>query len=94
MQTASTRTDVTDIERIARKRASAKMGWYTHLLVYLAVNTFLMVLALTSGRYWALFPAVGWGIGLAAHGLAVLFTSQGAGLRERMVERERQRLQP
>jgi hypothetical protein len=29
------------IERLARKRAGAKLGWYIHALVYLCVNAAL-----------------------------------------------------
>ena len=27
-----------DIDRIARKRAGAKLGWYAHAVVYVVVN--------------------------------------------------------
>ena len=27
-----------DIDRLARKRAGAKLGWYVHALVYVAAN--------------------------------------------------------
>ena len=51
-------------ERLARKRAGAKLGWYVHAGAYLAVNLLLVVLSASSGRHWAVFPAVGWGLGL------------------------------
>jgi hypothetical protein len=38
------------------------------------------------------FPALGWGLGLAVHGLLVFVLGTGSGLRERMVQRERERL--
>lgn len=54
-------TDPTDpTERLARKRAGAKLGWYVHAGAYLAVNLLLVVLSASSGRHWAVFPAVGW----------------------------------
>ena len=81
------------IERLARKRAGAKMGWYIHATVYLAVNLMLVLLAASSGRSWALFPAFGWGLGLAIHGAVVFLTTGGAGLHERLVQKERTRLQ-
>ena len=80
-----------DIERLARKRAAAKLGWYIHATVYIAVNLLLATLSAASGHHWAVFPALGWGVGLAIHG-AVVFVLAG-GLHERLVERERQRLQ-
>ena len=81
-----------DIERLARKRASAKMGWYIHAGIYLLVNLMLALLSAMSARHWAIFPAVGWGLGLAIHGIVVLLVTGRFGLQERMVQRERQRL--
>lgn len=80
------------IERLARKRANAKLGWYTHAAVYLLVNLLLAALSAASGRHWAIFPAVGWGIGLAVHGVMVFALAGGSGLHERMVQAERDRI--
>lgn len=76
-----------DIDKLARRRAGAKMGWYIHALVYVAVNIALGVISATVGRNWAVFPALGWGLGLVIHG-AVVFAST-SGWRESLVERER-----
>lgn len=81
-----------DIERLARKRASAKMGWYIHASIYIVVNLMLAVLSAMSARHWAVYPAVGWGLGLAIHGIVVLLVTSRFDLHERMVQRERQRL--
>ncbi|WBY01436.1 2TM domain-containing protein [Ramlibacter tataouinensis] len=86
-------TENTSIERLARRRAGAKMGWYVHAMVYTAVNLFLFALAATGERQWAIFPALGWGVGLAAHGLAVFFVTGGGGLYQSLLDRERSRLQ-
>lgn len=80
-----------DLERIARRRAAMKLGWYIHAGAYLAVNLFLAVLAASAGRGWALYPALGWGLGLAIHGV-VVFLVAGGGAYEGLVERERRRL--
>lgn len=82
----------TDLEQLAHKRASAKMGWYIHASIYVIVNLALAVLSAMSARHWAVYPAIGWGLGLAIHGLVVFLRIGGAGLHERMVQRERQRL--
>lgn len=86
-----------EIDRIARKRAGAKLGWYTHACVYVLVNLFLFVISgdgWGSGRRpWSLYPALGWGLGLLLHGVAVFVLGAGSGLRERMVQRERDQLQ-
>jgi 2TM domain len=81
-----------EIERLARKRAAAKLGWFIHAGVYLTVNAFLMLIALYNGKAWAVFPLLGWSLGLAIHGLAVWFAGAGSALREGLVARERVRL--
>lgn len=81
------------LERMARRRAGAKMGWMIHASVYVLVNLGLAALSLSQGRHWALFPALGWGLGLAIHGAVVWLALPGNGWHARMVERERQALQ-
>jgi hypothetical protein len=81
-----------EIERLARKRASAKLGWWMHAGIYLIVNAFLIAISTWQGRHWAAFPLFGWGLGLAIHGLAVWFAGAGSALLESMVARERARL--
>ena len=84
-----------ELERVARKRAGAKLGWYAHACVYLVVNL-AMVLASMYGlrqRPWTLYPALGWGLGLALHGIAVFLLGSGSSLRENLVQKERERLQ-
>ena len=81
-----------NLERLARKRASVKLGWYIHASVYLLVNLLLVTLSVSSGRQWAVFPLLGWGLGLAVHGAVVFLATGGAGLHERLVQRERERL--
>ena len=92
MSTTSLTDSNSSIERLARKRAGAKMGWYIHATVYACVNLMLFTLAASSGRGWAVYPALGWGLGLAIHGLVVFMATGGAGLHERLVQQERQRL--
>ena len=85
-------TTTDNIERLARRRAGAKLGWYIHAGVYIAVNLLLALLSAMSDRHWAVFPALGWGIGLAIHGVVVFVLTGGGGLHEQMVQRERDRL--
>ncbi|MCG2594048.1 2TM domain-containing protein [Ramlibacter sp. XY19] len=83
--------DIADpVERLARRRAGAKLGWYIHASVYIAVNALLALLSAMGDRSWAVFPALGWGLGLAIHGVVVFLVTGGGGLHERLVERERQ----
>lgn len=85
-------TDPDRIERLARRRAAIRMGWYIHALAYIIVNLFLASLSAMSGRQWAVFPAFGWGVGLAVHGAVVFMLTGGGGLLERLVAQERRRL--
>lgn len=80
-------------ERLARKRAGVKMGWYVHALVYVCVNAGLALISWRSGQDWFVFPLAGWGLGLAIHGLAVWLSAGGAGLHERLLQAERDKLQ-
>ena len=84
-----------ELDRLARKRAGAKLGWYAHAALYLVIN--LAVPALSKygfgSRPWSAFPLPGWGLGLALHGISVFVLGTGSGLRERMVRREREKLQ-
>ena len=83
-----------DIERIAAKRAGAKLGWYIHAAVYVVVNLFVFSMSQYAfgARAWSVKPLLGWGLGLALHGISVWFLAAGGGLRERLVQRERERL--
>lgn len=74
----------------ARRRARAEVGFYTHMMSYLGVIAFLALVNLLTTRYpWFLWPALGWGIGLFSHYMAVF---GGRMMRERFwepaVERE------
>jgi hypothetical protein len=80
------------IDRLAHRRAKAKLGWYSHATIYLIVNMGLITLSLATGRHWAIFPLLGWGIGLLFHGLSVWLLQPGGDLMTRMVARERARL--
>jgi hypothetical protein len=79
-----------ELEQLARKRAGARMGWYIHATVFIAVNLMLATLSAMGGRHWAIFPAFGWGMALAIHGALVFVRTTG--LHERLVQRERERL--
>ncbi|MGP1681739.1 MAG: 2TM domain-containing protein, partial [Giesbergeria sp.] len=50
-------------------------------------------LSASSGRHWALFPALGWGLGLLLHGVAVWLAMPGGSLYAQLLERERAALQ-
>ncbi len=83
-----------EIERLAHKRAGAKLGWYLHLAVYILVNGFMLALTYFGlrSRPWTMYPVLGWGLGLALHGVSVFLLGAGGGLRNSLVRKERERL--
>lgn len=75
--------------RAARRQARAEIGFYIHVMWYLAVVAILAlinVLTMSHLRHpypWFLWPAIGWGIGVGAHYLGTFGTRM---LRERYFE--------
>ncbi len=61
--------------------------------MYVVVNAFLaLVQSQATPQYaWALWPAAGWGIGLAIHAAVVLLAASG--VRERMEAEELRKLE-
>jgi signal transduction histidine kinase len=58
--------------RRARRRANVEVGFYMHLMAYLGVVAFLALINIMTTMYpWFLWPAIGWGIGLFSHYMAV-----------------------
>lgn len=84
-----------EIERLAQRRANAKLRWYAHAAIYVVVNLFIFSISRYGfgTRPWSVAPLLGWGVGLALHGISVFVLGTGGGLRERMVQKERERLQ-
>src|SRR6218665_1175158 len=83
-----------DIDRRARRRAGAKLGWYIHATAFVVINLALFAISHHGfgSRHWTVFPLLGWGLRLALHGIAVFMLGSASGLRERMVQKERERL--
>ena len=83
------------IEPLARRRAGAKLGWYIHATVFVLVNALIFSISRYGfgSRPWSIYPLLGWGLGLALHGISVFVLGSTGGLRERMVQKERERLQ-
>ena len=78
-----------DIEQEVRKRVKKLKGFYVHLGIYVLVNVSLIIinLLISPGFFWAIFPLLGWGIGVGAHavGLFGLFGMGGKAWEERKV---------
>jgi len=82
-----------EIERRARRRVNMKVGFYTHAIVFALVNAGLFAInAATGGHRWHVWPLAGWGLGLAIHGIVTFLSLSGEGWRERLLQKERERL--
>jgi hypothetical protein len=79
-------TSTTTLYEQAEHRA--KLVFFVHLGVFVAVNALLAYLDLTRSpdRIWFFWPLIGWGIGVVAHAIAVFGT-------HRAVERTQERMQ-
>lgn len=77
----------------AKRRVKARMGFYTHLGIYAAVNALLFFSNWkdtgTYGFAWFTWPLMVWGACLILHFLSV-FVFRG-GVTERMIQREMER---
>ena len=60
----------------AKRRVEELRSFYSHLFIYLAVNTGLFLLNIVTAprNLWFYWPLIGWGIGLAIHGFSVFGT--------------------
>lgn len=77
-------------EREARQILKRR-AFYLHLAVYLAVQVSLIAIwALVGGGFpWFLFPILGWGIGLVAHGATAFLMAHPDDI---VLKREQRRL--
>lgn len=69
--TMDTDAKFTHEEQIAIEQVQAIKGFYSHLTTYVLVISVLFAINLFTypGYIWAIWPALGWGIGLVNHGL-------------------------
>ena len=85
----------------ARKRVEELRGFYTHLIVYFAVNLGLFALNMLTNRhtFWFLWPLIGWGSCVLIHAATVILGSPFSKKWEerkiqQLTERERSRWRP
>lgn len=73
------------------KQILKKRTFFVHLSIYAVTNLFLVVVwALTGAGFpWFVFPLLGWGIGLVAHGATAFLLADPQDL---MLQKEQRRL--
>ena len=77
-----------EILRMARTRTNAKLGFYVHAAVYVVVMLVLFAInALSSAKPWSVYPLLGWGLGVAIHGIMAIGIV-GSGFKDRMLRAE------
>jgi len=84
-----------EVRQLAESRVARKKGFFVHLLVYIVVNAFIVVIwaitASASGVWfpWFAFPLAGWGVGLLFHCMGVfVFPKGGSDWERREIEKE------
>lgn len=81
------------IYKIAKKKVKEKRKFYSHLLTWGIMSVFFILLNLfTTNVFWAIFPILGWGIGLAFHGIKVFSINYGDEWEEREIQKEMDKL--
>ncbi|MCK5017042.1 MAG: 2TM domain-containing protein [Candidatus Peribacteraceae bacterium] len=63
-----------DRYEITRKKADSVNKFFLHFIVFLCINTFLLILnlAVNPSFLWIIFPIAFWGIGLIVHGFLLI----------------------
>ena len=77
----------------AIERLQKKAAFRTHAIIYLAVNTGLVVIWAISDSgdgFWPIWSIGGWGIGLALHGFSA-YRAPSGGITEEQIQQEIER---
>jgi hypothetical protein len=82
-------------QEIAERRVKQRMELWWHLGSYVIVNLFLIIIwAITGAGYpWFVWVMIGWGIGVAFHLMHYFMDVHGESRRQRMIQREMDKLQ-
>ena len=74
----------------AKKRVEAKVGFYRHLTIYIAVCALLILINFSTSteQLWFIQPLMGWGIAVLLHALRVFGFVGESTITEQMIEKE------
>ena len=93
MTTEQLQTPESSLRDRALKHLKKRRDFHGHLLIYVLVNTFLVVIwaiTMPGGFFWPVFPIVGWGIGVVMNAWDVYFSED---FDEDQIQREMRHLQ-
>ena len=82
-----------ELRERAIKRLKKRRDFHGHVLIYLLVNTFLVVIwfvATPDAFFWPVFPIAGWGIAVVMNAWDVYFAED---FREEDINREMERIE-
>ncbi|MEO1042634.1 MAG: helix-turn-helix domain-containing protein [Pseudomonadota bacterium] len=70
-----------DEKRRRSMKEQAQLAFWIHLATYIGVIGLLLAIDRTDAHatFWVTWPAIGWGVGVFAHGAAVLISSFAGG---------------
>ncbi|MTJ50407.1 2TM domain-containing protein [Dolichospermum sp. UHCC 0259] len=66
-----------EVKKEQMSNSQQRKGFKSHLFTFLAINGFLVILNLvvSPGYFWAIYPMLGWGLGLLLHGMKVYISN-------------------
>jgi hypothetical protein len=66
-----------EVKKEEMSNSQQRKGFKSHLFTFLAINGFLVLLNLvvSPGYFWAIYPILGWGLGLLLHGIKVYISN-------------------
>ena len=68
-----------ELYEYAKKRVSKRRKFYSHVIMWLVMSVFFILINLATADYfWAIFPILFWGIGVAFHFATDVFTFDNA----------------
>lgn len=83
--------DLEDDEREAMEYVRDIKAFYVNFMGYIIIMVFLLIINLLTGPeyLWVVWPALGWGLGIALHALAVfeIFSPFGGDWEKRQIEK-------
>ena len=66
-----------EVKKEQMSNSQQRKDFKSHLFAFLAINGFLVLLNLvvSPGYFWAIYPILGWGLGLLLHGIKVYISN-------------------
>jgi len=66
-----------EVKKEQMSNSQQRKAFKSHLFAFIAINGFLVLLNLvvSPGYFWAIYPMLGWGLGLLLHGMKVYISN-------------------